>query len=192
MTDVENYLAPAMVAAEAARVGMEVVPTYYDGFTCPESPSEEALRGFLTGTPILGGDLIEGVVINNYTLYALDGKILKGKLVSEKYSEKARKDGNLGKANGASIIDSIVESYNKEARWQKAVQHLTEDGDIIGAPEDIGKIMKEIHLDLRDEETEWIKEALFKWAWPTLSRKVSAGFPEWYKRQLEEAVVECA
>jgi len=27
---------------------------------------------------------------------------------------------------------------------------------------------------------------IWKWAWPKISRKIGAGFPEWYKQQLLE------
>lgn len=184
MTELEAYLPPVAVADEAARVGMEVVPTFFDGFTAPSRASMEEIREFLTSTPVLGGPLMEGVVIKNYTNYGRDGKILKGKLVNEKYLERAKTEGN--KVSGHDITDQVAAMFNKENKWLKAVQHLKEEGSIIGAPEDIGKLMKEINCDLREEEEEVIKNALFKWAWPNISRQVVRGFPEWYKAQLEE------
>ena len=51
-------------------------------------------------------------------------------------------------------------------------------------PKDIGPLMVEIKGDTLAEEEDYIKEQLYSWALPTLSRKLGQGFPEWYKEQL--------
>ena len=44
--------------------------------------------------------------------------------------------------------------------------------------------MKEINIDIQAEETEEIKDFLFKHFIKQITRKAGAGFPEFYKDQL--------
>ena len=80
----------------------------------------------------------------------------------------------------------FIESFRTEARWQKAVQHLREKEELENQPRDIGKLMKEINLDIIEEESENIKEQLYKLYIKDITRKATAGFAEWYKKQLLE------
>lgn len=64
--------------------------------------------------------------------------------------------------------------------WRKYVDLLE------GSPRDIGKLMKELSIDVESEE----KEAIKDWLWSENRREVlgvaGKGFPEWYKKQLLE------
>ena len=70
----------------------------------------------------------------------------------------------------------------------KAVQHLREDGSLLGEPKDIGPLIKEVIRDTMEEETDYIKETLFAWAKKDIARRVTSGLPEWYKQQLLESM----
>jgi len=84
------------------------------------------------------------------------------------------------------IIDSLINRYRTDPRWEKAVQHLEEDGELTGTPADIGKLIREVPADIRRECEEEIKQILFDWAWSKIARGVTAGLPEWYKQRITE------
>jgi hypothetical protein len=55
--------------------------------------------------------------------------------------------------------------------------------------------MKEVSVDVYEECADEVKEILFKWAWPRISRGITGGLPEWYKdkllaKQFDEEYVE--
>jgi ATP-dependent RNA circularization protein (DNA/RNA ligase family) len=148
--------------------------------------SAEGIRELLDTESCLGGCKVEGVVVKNYARFGRDKKVLMGKYVSEAFKEKHSTDWKKANPSGKDIREEIGESYKVEARWRKAVQHRAEAGLLEHSPRDIGPLLKELGQDVRGEEEEQIKELLWKWAWPTIQRKLSAGFPDWYKQQLLE------
>jgi len=177
--DSGEFLSRQEKEIEATRIGLEVVPLLFEGVV----DSLEQLDNLLLIESILGGEKIEGVVIKNY-----DHGLI-GKYVREGFHER---NGTRQKVKGQSneIIQAIVGTYKTEARWAKAVQHLNEEGKISGSPSDIGIIMKEIHLDLKSEFENEIKEALFKWAWPQIAKGVANGAPDWYQQELAKQQIE--
>lgn len=181
LTDEETYLPYEELCAEAARLGLEVVPQLFSGSVA----SAAALRVFLDETSILGGQKIEGVVIKPLTpLYGPDKKMLFGKFVSEAFKEVHRKTWGESNPGPMSIIQRLGEAYANPARFQKAIIHLREIGEIEDSPRDIGKLIREIPLDVKKECEDEIKEALFKYAWPHISRIITRDLPTWYKDQL--------
>lgn len=136
---------------------------------------------------MLGGPVIEGLVIKNYHQpFLLGGQpipIMMGKYVSEKFKETHQKGWKGQKSNA---WDMFKEQYRTEARWQKAIQHLRDSGNLENTPQDIGKLIKEIQNDLTEECKEEIKDGLWKIFNKDLIRKAVAGFPEWYKKRLIE------
>jgi RNA ligase len=188
--DHEAYLPYAQKAAEAERIGLEVVPLLATGTI---SDLQE-FRALLDTTSVLGGQRIEGVVVKpaKYDLFGTDKKVLMGKFVSEGFKEVHAKVWGESNPKQGDILDRIGARYNTHARWQKAVQHLTEAGRIEGSPRDIGMLIREVPADVLRECEEDMKQELWAWALPHLRRKVTAGLPEWYKelllaRQFEEA-----
>jgi hypothetical protein len=184
-TDEETYLTPTAKAAEAFRLGLECVPL----LTMTDQFDLLTFKELLERESILGGTTIEGVVLKplGYDIFGQDKKCIMGKYVSEAFKEKhkvAWKEGNPG---GADIIQNLIVQLKTEARWNKAVQHLRDAGEIEGDPRDIGKLMKALNSDVLKEEEAWIKEELFKWAWAKINRGINAGFAAWYKNQLVEA-----
>ena len=176
----EDYLNWDEKATEAERIGLEVVPRLFEGTL--EDPS--ILRGLLATTSVLGGQLIEGVVVKSHSLYGTDEKLLMGKFVSESFKEVHSKIWKAENPGSRDILDRLIETYHSQARWQKAVQHLRESGQLEGSPHDIGLLMKEVGPDVLRECEQEIRDYLMKWAWPHVQRGITKGLPEWYKEQL--------
>lgn len=91
---------------------------------------------------------------------------------------------------GKDIIGLLIEKYQTPARWQKAVQHLAERGELDNSPKDIGVLLKEVSLDVKKECEDEIKQALFDHAWKNISRGIVAGLPDWYKQELAKSAFE--
>jgi hypothetical protein len=166
----------------AEHLGIDLVPELYRG-----EANVEMLRSMLLTPSYLGGSTVEGVVVKNYgENIALGGRLqpLFVKLVSEAFKERNSKEFHKGTTRGT--IESYVESFRSEARWMKAIQHLREQGLLIGAPQDIGPLIHEIERDLKEEESENIKRAMFGFVISDILRKAKAGFPEFYKEKLIE------
>jgi hypothetical protein len=116
--------------------------------------------------------------------------IQAGKYVSEAFKEKH--DGNAyGRAKDKMTWDKFIKSYRTEARWMKAVQHLREEGKLLGEPKDIGNLIKEVKDDIREEEYEIILEFLYKTFSPELYRSCTHGLAEWYKEALAKGDIQC-
>lgn len=169
---------------EAERLGFECVLIHY--VTEGMGLSIDTLQSILNSTSVLGGQKIEGVVIKpqNYNLYGEDKKVLMGKYVSEAFKEVHQGEWRSNNPSSGDIIQQLIVKYSTPARWQKAVQHLTETGLIDNSPKDIGLLMKEVSVDLLKEEEEEIKAALFDYAWKKINRGVVSGLPGWYKSLL--------
>jgi hypothetical protein len=179
--DEETYLPYEELKAEADRLGFEVVPQLYKGMVA----NAEYLRNYLDTVSILGGQKIEGVVIKPLTpLYGPDKKMLFGKFVSEAFKEVHRKSWGENNPGPRDIITELGTRYANPARFQKALIHLKEVGEIEDSPRDIGKLIREIPTDILKEHEEEIKQALFKYAWPHISRMAVKAVPTWYKEHL--------
>ncbi len=74
--------------------------------------------------------------------------------------------------------------YKSEARWNKAVQHLRDNGELTGTPKDIGPLIKEVRQDIIAEEKENIKETLWGISQNDFLATATNGLPQFYKEQL--------
>jgi hypothetical protein len=165
---------------------IDVVPELHRG-----PITAEGLKALLVTPSFLGNEIIEGVVIKNYhELVALGGRTypLFTKLVREQFSERHKREWKQN--SGKSKLDNYLESFQSEARWRKAVQHLAEKGELENGPRDIGKIMRAIAEDIRDEERENIMAELYDMHIGDICRSAQRGAAEWYKAQLLERVAE--
>lgn len=173
----------SVLSTQSERLGLECVPVLYKGMI----ESMEQLSNLLETDSILGKTKVEGVVCKNYyRQFLLGGQpipLMMGKFVSEAFKEK-HKENWTSENTGKGKWQSYCESFRTEARWQKAIQHLHDNGELQNAPQDIGRLLKEIHLDIETEYKEEIKAFLWREFAPELKRKAIAGFPEWYKEQL--------
>lgn len=151
--------------------------------------SIEDIKWLLDKDSILGKTKIEGIVVKNYEYPAiLKGYIIPismGKYVREDFKEKHKTEWH-GHFTGKGRLEILLDSYKTEARWMKAIQHLKEKDQLTNSPKDIGILMKEIEQDLLEEETENIKDGLFKIFQDDFIRKSRGGFAEWYKKCLLE------
>ena len=188
LVDEEHYLGYEELKEEGERLGLEVVPQLFSGIIS----NPEQLRSFLDTTSVLGGQKIEGVVCKPIEpIYGPDKKLLMAKFVSEAFKEVHKQAWAENNPKTGDILEQIVKGLKTQARWDKAIVHLKEKGIISGdKPQDIGPLMKEIPQDIKKECEEEIKETLFKYAWPHISRQVSGGFPEYYKQRLLEQAFE--
>lgn len=181
--DIEQGLTPMLYfdkAEEAKRLGLECVPCF------PANIINNAndLLGYLEIESILGGVKIEGVVVKNYLKYTDDKKYYVGKYVSEQFKEKHRKEWKVSNMGTKDIIFLLCEELRTEARWNKAIQHLKENGDLLNDVKDIGNLLKEIQNDIEAEEKEYIKDKLYSYAIKDINRSIIRGFPEFYKEYL--------
>jgi hypothetical protein len=176
----ERYLPYFDKMAEAERLGLEVVPLLFEGWVT----DVEQIKAFLDCTSVLGGQKIEGIVAKNYTRYGRDKKILFGKYVSDSFKEVHDVSWKEENPKQGDMVTQIVNWLRTPARWSKAVQHLEEAGVLQGSPRDIGSLFIEVPHDVKEEFEEEIKAKLFAWAWPQISRGITAGMADWYKERL--------
>lgn len=172
--------ARTMLKELATRLNIDIVPEFHCG-----PISLEELKELLAIPSFLGGQTVEGLVIKNYNeLIALGGRTYPVfcKLVNEAFKERHSVDWKDRSTKGK--LETYLESFRSEARWQKAVQWMREEGSLKYQPRDIGSLVKLIQADIREEETENIKEELYKLYIGDIVRMSTRGLAEWYKEQL--------
>jgi len=184
----ESYLSRPAKEAEAARLGLEVVPLLHDGMV-PDLPF---FRSFLDRTSILGGQQIEGVVIKpvGYDRFGIDKKCLMGKFVSEAFKEVHNKSWRESNPTRGDVVAVLIANHATPARFQKAVIHLREQGLITDSVKDIGVIIRTVQEDIEKEEADAIAAALVKHFLPEVIRGAVRAVPQWYKDLLLAAQFE--
>lgn len=182
----ETYLEYTEKFNEATRLGLECVPLLHAG----EKLEYDAFKALLQRESVLGAVKIEGFVVKNYAKFGRDKKALIGKFVSEDFKEKHGVEWKKMNPGQDDIIHLIGTSLKTEARWDKAIQHLRDDGKLEGSARDIGFLLKEVASDILKDSEQEIKEQLWKYAWPKIQRITVRGLPEWYKdKLLKESVI---
>lgn len=187
-TGQEEYMTYTAKRDAALHLGLETVPLLYLG----RVDSVEQFRELLESTSVLGGQKIEGFVVKNYYRFGNDKKALLGKYVSEAFKEKHKVDWKLSNPAQSDIIERLINTYRTGARWDKAIIHMKEQGKLEHSPRDIGLLIKELGADILEECGEEIKQILWEWAWPKVSRGLVRGLPEYYKGKLMESQFETA
>ena len=167
----------------ADTVKLETVAKIYEG----KIDNAEQLLKFLETESVLGKTKVEGIVVKNYfNPFLLGGQpipIMMGKYVSEKFKE-VHKEKWGRKFSSKGKWETFKESFKTEARWEKGIQHLRDNGKLENSPRDIGSLIKEIQRDIEEEEKENIKEFLWKEYDQEILRYSTRGFPEFYKEKL--------
>lgn len=176
----EEYLSYQAKADECARLGLEIVPLVFEGVI----ENVEHFRSMIDRTSALGGQKVEGVVVKNYKRFGPDKKVLMGKFVSESFKEVHAAEWKASNPTRTDIVERLIDTLRTPARWNKAIQHLRERGEIEDSPRDIGKLIKEAQEDIEKECMELISAKLAEWALPQIRRGVVRGLPEWYKDAL--------
>ena len=179
----QDYLNYDEKRTEAGRIGMEVVPEFFEG----RVESLDALKALLENESCLGGAKPEGFVLKRYDLFGQDKKTVMAKYVREEYKEVHRKLWKADNPSNKDIVQRLIESFGTPARWQKAIIHLRERGELEGSPKDIGALLREVPDDVLKECEQEIRDRLFAYAWPHIRRGVTAGLPQWYKDELAKS-----
>lgn len=175
----EGWHTPHGVDTAAKAMGIDAVPEFYVG------PGDLFDLGELLDVEsFLGGPKVEGVVIKNFDRFDLDGKPLMGKVVREEFRELHSRQWKADNPTRADVVQRLIEQLNTEARFEKAVQHLRDAGELVNAPQDIGKLMVEVKRDVLDEERAWIVDKLADHFMPQIARGIGRGLPEWYKQKV--------
>lgn len=177
----EQCYASAECVVQAAKdLGFESAHTFFVG----EGLTVEQLEGFIKTESSLGGTIVEGVVIKDYNRFGRDKKALMAKLVRQDFKEINATNWKAENPTRGDLVERIILRYRTNARWQKAVQHLRDAGELVNAPQDIPALMKEVEADVLKECEGEIKDILFEHFRKDILRGVRAGLPEWYKEQL--------
>lgn len=165
-----------------------------DGKDFTKEKAEELLK---MESPLLGNDpnfpkwkTVEGIVIKNYNKYHdsvrfphLAGMFMCSKWVNAPFQE-LNKSANPTKKDQ---IEKIYDMYRgNEARFRKAIQHLEEEGKLLGEMKDLALLIPEVKHDIELEEAATLKEAFYKIFMPKLLGLSVQGLPEFYKRYLIE------
>jgi ATP-dependent RNA circularization protein (DNA/RNA ligase family) len=178
----ERYLAPNEVRGLADKWGLECVPILFSGEVTAPEIKKLWETDWSQRESVLGGAKIEGVVIKNYSKVDGMGKLLCCKLVRDDFKEANTE--NWKAQQPGSIIERLILSFNKEAIWEKAIQHARDDGKLLGEAKDIGYLIGTLKKDFHEEHSERIKKEIFKEFYSDIERRVMKGFPEFYKAQL--------
>jgi hypothetical protein len=179
-----TWLDHPTIMAWAAQLHIDFVPMLYQGANGNVHAAFELLE-----TPsILGGQTVEGVVIKRYIpegrlIFGVPQYVLAAKYVSERFKE-VHKDSWTKDNTAKGGVEKLCADVRTEARWMKAVQHLRERGEFDGSVRMIGPLMREVSSDLELEETEALKDALWKLYRGDILRSSTSGLPEWFKQQL--------
>lgn len=178
------FLTPGALAIEVDKLEFECVPLLAENI---EITSADDVKDFLKLQSVLGSQLVEGVVVKNYTRFTRDGKLMCGKYVSEKFKEVHGGEWRKNNPPSKDITAKIIETYQTPARWEKSIQHMQEEGTLQNAPQDIGLLMQMVNQDILEECGDEIRDLLFKHYWKAISRGLTRGLPEWYKERLLES-----
>lgn len=186
--ETHEYLNYDSIKEWSDKLDVDPVPLLFRG-----EISQSAILDMVEDTvSYLGGQKIEGVVVKAYKNWLFLGQIplsvMSGKYVTEAFKEVHQKDWsklNTGKGK----FDVLKENYRTEARWNKAVQHLRDNGELTGTPKDIGLLLKEVYVDLDTEEQENIKEQLYSIYKSDIMKYATFGLAQWYKEQLLEGKI---
>ncbi len=172
-----DYLQPWQVEEVAFENRFEVVPTYAETDFCDINQS--FINICLENISILGGPLVEGIVIKCYDLFDSRDKTLMCKYVRPEFKEM-----HTGmKVHRKDIIMEIGDKLSTPARFEKAVQHARDEGLLVDEPKDIGILMRELNKDF-EEHVDEIKNLLYANYRKEILRVANRGFAEWYKARL--------
>ncbi len=175
----DAYLSYDDVAAEARRIGLEVVPLLFEGFV-----DQTRFDDLLDTVSVLGNTKVEGLVFKPVDpVFDKYGRTLMAKFVSPAFREMHEVTWPK-QANRQFTAVAIIQQYGTEARWLKAVQHLRDAGVLIDGPRDIGAIVREVGRDVWDEEGDRIADMLVDSFRSPITKGLTRGLAEWYKDRL--------
>lgn len=175
----------SLLSHVAERLECDVVPLLYKG-----KADFDKVQELLGQESFLGLCKAEGVVVKadvQYELYGQHVPLMCGKFVTEEFKEVHLKNPEY--VSGKSKLAAMVTEYKTEARWVKAVQHLRDEGKLLGEPKDIGNLMQELNRDFEEECIDDVKERLWKAYKKDFLKVIGNGMPQWYKEELAKGNV---
>ena len=178
----QGYLSPTMKRGVAESFGLECVPCYFDGHLGDEDSMD--FQQFLQKESVLGAVPVEGVVVKNYAVLDREGKPKMAKVVSKDFKEKHGKEWKTSVTKDE--VAALALRYKTEARWEKAYQHLRDEGKLTGEMRDVPLLLEEIVRDIVEEEAQDIGQALFKMHQKRMQKIWVSGAPQWLKKKLAE------
>lgn len=166
--------------AHARQFGIELVQCFFRGPLVLEDVNN-LFTNCIAKPSQLGGALPEGIVIKNPKAFTYEGEVCRAKLVRQEFKEQMAHNKESGRP---STVHELGFRFGGAPRWNKAIQHLKEQGQIVGGPEDIGVLMREIGRDVEEECADEIKEALWKRFRRDIVNGAARGFVDWYKKKI--------
>jgi hypothetical protein len=171
----------------AFQYNCEVVPLLWRGDG--NELTQEVIEKLLKKESILehqaGYDRIEGIVIKNYNKHfivapehSLHGHFMTCKVVNDSFKEVTKIKSPRG-----SEIEGIKESLRSIPRWEKAVQNLREKNELKNDITDIGLVIRRVMTDIKEEETETIKQALYDIYIKEILQHSTSGLATWYQQE---------
>ena len=146
----------------------------------------DQLDALLDTDSALGAVKVEGLVIKARDRTDKYGHVLMAKHVSPQFREVAERKKPKGAGMPPCIMDEIGSELRTEARWDKAIQHLRDDGCLSCTPRDIGALFRECSRDIEEEESEYIKQRLYQWARKGILKRATNGLAQHYKKRLAD------
>ena len=183
----QDYLAHEEKLRVAAELGVEAVPRLFEGWLSGHAQLQELLKL----ESFLGGARIEGVVVKRVAgapLFGEDGLPVRAKYVSERFKEAHARNPDWKRTSQSEFLKALAGSLSGPARWEKVVTGLEAEGMIEGgSPVEIGKILRHIREDVREECLDDIKDGLWEHFEKRFLAAATKGFPEWYKERLSRS-----
>lgn len=172
------YATPYTLRECADILDLETVPLI-DIIT--DKPQSSKLDRYLNSVSILEGVQIEGLVFKNYNIRCRNGKIMMAKYVSPQFRERMHTKKPKVNNSDSDILGSLIKEFRTEARWRKAIQHLTEQGELTGKMEDMSALVREVIEDTREDFMAELNKQ-----WPKFSKGLVKGLAAFYQKILTE------
>ena len=172
-------------------LGIEKINIMYEG-----EFKKDLFSKFLKEKSQLGKEIVEGIVIKNYNRHypvdlistkAYKDFALVGKWVREEFKEVLAREWRGKKAKG-NDYEELINSLLTQARLNKAIMRLKEEGKINNEKRDLAVLIPEFVNDVVDEEKENIKGVLWKLFFEEFKRKAQRFVVKEYLKKLEESI----
>jgi len=167
--DMERYIPLEYVRNESERLSLKLVPVFYEG----EFQSLDHVNSFVGQSKL--GDVGEGVVLKNYDYIDKHGSQQFTKIVSDRFTEKAKTKKQKLPQN-SNELDDFVDTYLTNARVEKMLNKLVDEGviDQEYGIEDTGTILKNSGSRIIDDILEEEMDSLIK----IVKKKIGKKYPQ--------------
>jgi hypothetical protein len=167
-THIEEYVSFSMVKDESKRLGVELVPVFYEG----QFQSLEHIQSFVGKSDL--GDIGEGVVVKNTSYKNKYGVQQFTKIVSDEFSEMAKVKKQVVKNPNQDSLQQFVDSVVNTARVSKIIHKLVDENLLHDdyAIEDMGTILKHTGSRVFDDVVKEELDELMKLLKSKIGRKV--------------------